>query len=80
MSYKLSYQISGRASKHNKNCRLFLFTGQKLKNKQEMTNANSSYDDDDDFTSIPPISPNESRRTYLVTYSRADMIKFPDCD
>ena len=45
-----------------------------------MTNANSSYDDDDDFTSSPPISPNESRRTYLVTYSRADMIRFPDCD
>ena len=45
-----------------------------------MANANPSYDDDDDFTSSPPISPDESRRTYLVTYSRADMIRSPDCD
>ena len=45
-----------------------------------MANANPSYDDDNDFTSSPPISPDESRRTYLVTYSRADMIRFPGCD
>ena len=45
-----------------------------------MANANPSYDDDDDFTSSPTISPDERRRTYLVTYSRADMIRFPDCD
>ena len=45
-----------------------------------MANANPSYGDDDDFTSRLPISPNENRRTYLVTYSRADMIRFLDCD
>ena len=45
-----------------------------------MANANPPYDDDDDFTSSPLISPDESRRNYLVTYSRADMIRFPDRD
>ena len=45
-----------------------------------MAIANSSYDYDDDFRISPPISPDESRRTYSVTYSRADMIRFPDCD
>ena len=45
-----------------------------------MANANPFYDDDDDFTSSLPISPDQSRRTYLVTCSWADMIRFPDCD
>ena len=45
-----------------------------------MPNANSSYENDDDFTSSPPISLNEGKRTYLVAYSRADIIRFPDCD
>ena len=45
-----------------------------------MANANPSCDDDHDFTSSPPIGPDESSRTYLMTYSRADMIRFPDCD
>ena len=44
-----------------------------------MANANPSYDDDNDFTNSPHISPDESRRTYLVTNSRPDMIRFPDC-
>ena len=44
-----------------------------------MANANLSYDDDDDFTKSPHISPDESRRTCLVTNSRPDMIRFPDC-
>ena len=34
-----------------------------------MANANPFYDDDDDFTSSLPISPDQSRRTYLVTCS-----------
>ena len=37
-------------------------------------------DDDNDFTTIQPISTHESKRTYLLTYSRADMTRFPDCD
>lgn len=36
-------------------------------------------DESDDFTSSPKINQNESRRTYLLTYSRADLKKFPDC-
>lgn len=44
-----------------------------------MANANPS-DDDNDFTSSPLIVFHESRRTYLVTYSRADMVSFPNFD
>ena len=44
-----------------------------------MANANPS-DDDNDFTSSPLIIFHESRRTYLVTYSRADMVSFPNFD
>ena len=45
-----------------------------------MANAKPFHDDDDDFTRSPRISPHESWITYLVTYSRVDMIRFPDCD
>ena len=44
-----------------------------------MANANPS-DDDNDFTSSPLIIFHESRSTYLVTYSRADMVSFPNFD
>ena len=37
-------------------------------------------DDDNEFTTSPSISTHESKRTYLLTYSRADMTRFPDCD
>ena len=37
-------------------------------------------DDDNDFTTSPPISTHESKITYWLTYSRADMTRFPDCD
>ena len=37
-------------------------------------------DDDNEFTTSPPISTHESKRTYLLTYSRADMTRFPECD
>ena len=44
-----------------------------------MAIANSFYDYDDDFRISPPISPDESRRTYSVTYSRADCDSFTKC-
>ena len=44
-----------------------------------MSTSNQPHDDND-FTTSPPISTHESKRTYLLTYSRADMTRFPDCD
>ena len=37
-------------------------------------------DNCDDFDSVELRNPRQTRRTYLVTYSRADLIKFPTCE
>ena len=44
-----------------------------------MSQLSSANPEELDFTSNSPISPRESRRTYLLTYSKADMERFPDC-
>ena len=55
-----------------------LLTKKKSHGTLILYNAAFTIMDDDDFITTTLTNTRNARRTYLVTYSQADLVKFPD--